>query len=167
MNDNVNMEENKKLRKMIDNSRKLINEEWYDEDDGELSNKEIKILAREMKKFNEYGKALFPDEDRDLIVLAKKITKLAKLAEQYLNDNVDEDFDRVTINRNMKELDSYVEDFQELAKELKEKQERLAALYEDIGVVFNRYFDVKDREEVNFDEKAGKASKNEWLKGKY
>lgn len=166
MNNNVDMEQNRKLREMIDNSRKLINEDWYEEDDDSLSDKEVKILAREMKKFNEYGDALFPDKDRDLIVLAKKITKLAKLAEQYLNQNVDEEFDKVTINRNMDELGSYVEDFQELAKELKEKQERLAALYEDIGVVFNRYFDVKDREEVNFDERSGSASKNEWLKGK-
>lgn len=167
MNNYHDMDENQDLRDMIDNSREVLREAWYESDDS-LTEDEEKILVREMKKFNEYGDALFRGEEEDLGTLAKKLDKLTELAQRFLNKNVDEDFDKVTVNRNIKEINKYIDKFKKIAGEVREKEDRLQALYEDIGVVFNRYFDIADRDEVDFDNpRSGndQKRKNEWHKG--
>lgn len=163
MNNYHDMEDNNKLRELIDNSRSVMKESWYDDETG-LSEDQKKILFREMKKFNEYGDALFREEEEDLLVLSKKLEKLTEFAQEFLNSEVDEEFDRVTINRNIKEISKYIDKFKKLAQEVREKEDRMKALYEDIGIIFNRYFDIEDRDEVSFDD--DKDEKNEWLRGR-
>ncbi len=162
MNNYHDKEKNKELRDMIDSSRELIRESWWEDDDG-LTDDEKEVLFREMKKFNEYGDPLFRSKDESLGVLAKKLEKLTEFAQEFLMRNVDEEFDKVTVNRNIKEINKYIDKFKKIAGEVKEKESRLQALYEDIGVVFNRYFDIEDRKEVDFD--SSKSEKNEWHKG--
>lgn len=162
MNNYHDKDKNEKLRDMIDSSRELIRESWWEDEDG-LTDDEKEVLVREMKKFNEYGDPLFRSKDESLSVLAKKLEKLTEFAQEFLMRNVDEEFDKVTVNRNIKEINKYIDKFKKIAGEVKEKESRLQALYEDIGVVFNRYFDIEDREEVDFD--SSKSEKNEWHKG--
>jgi len=162
MNNYHDKDKNEELRNMIDSSRELIRESWWEEDDG-LTDDEKEVLVREMKKFNEYGDPLFRSKEESLSVLAKKLEKLTEFAQEFLMRNVDEEFDKVTVNRNIKEINKYIDKFKKIAGEVKEKESRLQALYEDIGVVFNRYFDIEDREEVDFD--SSKSEKNEWHKG--
>jgi len=162
MNNYHDKDKNEKLRDMIDSSRELIRESWWEEDNG-LTDDEKEVLVREMKKFNEYGDPLFRSKEESLSVLAKKLEKLTEFAQEFLMRNVDEEFDKVTVNRNIKEINKYIDKFKKIAGEVKEKESRLQALYEDIGVVFNRYFDIEDREEVDFD--SSKSEKNEWHKG--
>lgn len=150
MNKNfTDMKEAEKLRDMINKSREVIREQWYEKKKG-LTEEEENILFREMKKYGKYGDDLY--RDNDLVTMAKKMERISEYAEEYLNSNVDEAFDRVTINRNIKEVNQYIREFKKIAQELKEKEERLQALYEDVGVIFNRYFDVEDRDNVDFDE---------------
>lgn len=162
MNNYHDKDKNEKLRDMIDSTRELIRESWWEDEDG-LTDDEKEVLVREMKKFNEYGDPLFRSKDESLSVLAKKLEKLTEFAQEFLMRNVDEEFDKVTVNRNIKEINKYIDKFKKIAGEVKEKESRLQALYEDIGVVFNRYFDIEDREEVDFD--SSKSEKNEWHKG--
>jgi len=117
MSDNIDMQENRKIREMINNSREMMKENWYEKDES-LAKEEKQILQRELKNFSEYGESLY--RDHDLIELSKKLSRLCEFCQRYLNNNADEPFDKVTINRNMKEISKYIDKFEKLAKELKE-----------------------------------------------
>ncbi len=70
-------------------------------------------------------------------------------------------FDRVTIKRNMKELKGLHEKFQKEALEAKAQEQRLEALYEDMGHVLNRYFEIADVSEEVMRKRLGlRESKN-------
>ena len=52
-------------------------------------------------------------------------------------------FDKVTVSRNMKELTNHSKQFSKIAEEASSVQQRLSALYEDMGMILNRYYDMK------------------------
>jgi hypothetical protein len=53
----------------------------------------------------------------------------------------------------MKELTNHSKAFSKIAEEASSVQQRLAGLYEDMGMILNRYYDIPENEEpVNNDE---------------
>ena len=53
-------------------------------------------------------------------------------------------FDKVTVTRNMKELTNHSKQFSKIAEEASSVQQRLSALYEDMGVILNRYYEIPE-----------------------
>ena len=53
-------------------------------------------------------------------------------------------FDKVTVSRNMKELTNHSKQFSKIAEEASSVQQRLAGLYEDMGSILNRYYDIPE-----------------------
>ena len=121
---------------MIDN--------WF-ENHGTLSEDYQKVLYNELTKFDEYGDSI--NQDQDLNVIAKKFEAITEYAKSYLNENASDSFDQVTINRNIKEIEKKVRKFKKEAKKVQKHSTRLTALYDDIGMKFNRYFEVGGAEE--------------------
>lgn len=121
-----------------------MDKEWF-KDHGKLNEKEKKILYNELKNFDKYGEAIY--QEKDLEKIAEKFEAITEFAESYLNENADS-FDQVTINRNMKEIEKKVRKFKKEAKKVQKHQDRLTALYDDIGVKFNRYFEVGNKKEI-------------------
>ena len=73
-------------------------------------------------------------------------------------------FDKVTVTRNMKELTNHSKSFSKIAEEASSVQQRLAGLYEDMGSILNRYYDIPEgAEQVNKDEE----EKDELQEGDY
>jgi hypothetical protein len=50
----------------------------------------------------------------------------------------------VTVKRNMQELDKMGKSFDKFALEAKAMDERLHSLYEDMGHILNRYYEIAD-----------------------
>lgn len=127
-----------------------MDDNWF-EDHDRLSEDQKKILYNELKNFDEYGDAIY--QDKDLNKIAAKFEAVTEYAKRYLNEQGDS-FDQVTINRNIKEIEKKVRKFKKEAKKVQKHKERLTALYDDIGIKFNRYFEVggkqkSDKEEIN------------------
>jgi len=114
---------------------------WFENYD-RLSEDQKQILFREMEKFTEYGDAIY--QEVDLKELGKKFDALAEFAARYLNEKSD-GFDKVTVNKNVKELNKKVRKFKKEAEKAQKHQERLTALYDDIGRIFDRYFGVGEK----------------------
>jgi hypothetical protein len=73
-------------------------------------------------------------------------------------------FDKVTVTRNMKELTNHSKSFAKIAEEASSVQQRLAGLYEDMGSILNRYYDIPEgAEQINKDEE----DKEELQEGDY
>ena len=60
-------------------------------------------------------------------------------------------FDKVTVNRNMKELTNFSKQFGKISNEAQAVRERLATLYEDMGNILNRYYDIPEVEKHDSD----------------
>ena len=83
----------------------------------------------------------------DIRQVAETLGGIADAAQEYTLREGGDWFDRVTIKRNMSELKKLQTGFEKEAVEAKSQQERLEALYEDMGHVLGRYFEIADLSE--------------------
>ena len=91
-----------------------------------------------------------------ILETAKQLTQIAQAAHNHILGEQDDWFDKVSVNRNMKTLKSSVTEFKKAAKESHILNQRLTGLYEDIGHVLNRYYDINENvDDVSDDEAAG------------
>lgn len=81
--------------------------------------------------------------------VAMEIAKIAELAETTVMEETSDWFDAHTVKRNMSELKKHAGAFSKLAEELDTMQQRASALYDDMGNVLGRYFEMADLEPVS------------------
>jgi hypothetical protein len=98
-------------------------------------------------KYNTYGKAL--KRATTMQEVGGQLAQIAELAEQAVVNEADDWFDSHTLKRNMKEIKSYASDFVKLATEADMINQRMTALYDDMGRILERYFEIPDEEEAN------------------
>ena len=98
-------------------------------------------------KYNEIGS--FIHREGNLKDVAVHLSKLAKTARAHTLSETEDWFDKVSVNRNMKELNVLAGSFSKVATEAQAMQERMSALYEDMGHIINRYYDVSEVEEAS------------------
>ena len=81
--------------------------------------------------------------------------KIAVGASQHALSETDDMFDKVTINRNMKELKGLSGQFSKVSSEAHALQERMSGLYEDMGHILGRYYNIGEGEEKIKSEDSG------------
>ena len=97
------------------------------------------------------GKTLY--QQTSLKETAKSLSNIAEMAATHTVQETEDWFDKVTVSRNMKELTNHSKQFSKIAEEASSVQQRLSALYEDMGVILNRYYDIPEgAEQVDKDE---------------
>ena len=106
-------------------------------------------------KYNEYGDLL--RQEHSLSELAQQLSDIAEYAEYALANEQNDWYDAHTISRNVKEMATYAKEFAKVAKEADSHHLRLQALYDDMGRILERYFDVYDHEKKE-DEQFSNAS---------
>lgn len=123
--------------------KEIYNQVQADQNQPQINIEEVKMRFNEqISTFKQLGEGLYNLSNYKKI--AEQLSSLAESAEQYLISESDSWFDNITIKRNLKELKNYTIDFDKVSGEAQALQERMAALYEDMGVILNRYFDVPD-----------------------
>jgi len=91
----------------------------------------------------------------DIRQVAETLGGIADAAQEYTLREGGDWFDRVTIKRNMTELKKLQTGFEKEAVEASAQQERLEALYEDMGHVLGRYFEIAEITEQQMAERLG------------
>lgn len=91
----------------------------------------------------------------DIRQIAETLGAIADAAQEYTLREAGDWFDKVTIKRNMGELKKLQEKFQNEAKESAAQEQRLEALYEDMGHVLGRYFEIAEISEEQMLERLG------------
>jgi len=120
------------------------------EGNGDRSNLRPPQMTKEQKskildmisKYNEYGKSIYAEHDP--MEVARTLSEIANGVESFLCNESDHWFDEVTIKKNTAGLKKYVQEFAKIAQESKAHQQRLAAVYEDVGHVLGRYFKIEE-----------------------
>ena len=125
-----------------------IVKEKYGEQTQKVSSKQV---TEALKSYNSLGKVLY--QQQSLKETAKSLSNIAEMAATHTVQETEDWFDKVTVSRNMKELTNHSKQFSKIAEEASSVQQRLSALYEDMGVILNRYYDIPEgAEQVDKDE---------------
>jgi len=95
-----------------------------------------------VRNFGIVGKNLY--NSNNIMEVAKQLSNIAESAHNHILSEQDDWFDKISVNKNMKTLKNSVVEFQKTAKEANALNQRLTALYEDIGHVLNRYYDIDE-----------------------
>ena len=104
-----------------------------------------------LQNYNKLGEALY--QQQSLKETAKSLSNIAEMAASHTLQETEDWFDKVTVSRNMKELTNHSKSFSKIAEEASSVQQRLAGLYEDMGSILNRYYDIPEgAEQVDKDE---------------
>ena len=129
----------------------------------DLLNEEDKLqqLPTEIKKhfleiistFGQFGEQM--NRKSDIRTIAETLGGIADAAQEYTLREGGDWFDRVTIKRNMTELKKFQAAFEKEAQEATAQEQRLEALYEDMGHVLGRYFEIADITEQQMAERLG------------
>ena len=116
---------------------KIVKEKY-----GEIGEEKVDIkgLTTEISSYNKLGEAIFGDSN--ITKIAEKLSWIANQAKSHTLSETEEWFDRITVNRNMKELTGLSNSFSKIAGEAKSLQERMGALYEDMGNILGRYYEI-------------------------
>lgn len=129
--------------------KKLVKESWLEEPKT-LTTEEKKMFLEKVKGFNNYSKKIF--RAGRVSETAKELAEMCKMAEVLTLSEVDESFDKITVNRNMKELSNLSKSFLKTSEEADILESRLKTLYDDMGRLFERYYEVDDVEEMMTEE---------------
>lgn len=117
----------------------LIKEEWIER--SPLTEEQKQGLLEKIGNYNNYGQQIYSQSDP--VQVAAELNEIIQFAEKYLSETMDA-FDAITMKRNLKEVKNYAVQFTKTATEHKATGQRLQTLYEDMGQILNRYFDIKD-----------------------
>jgi hypothetical protein len=119
-----------------------------------------------VRNFGIVGKSLY--NNNNIMEVSKQLSQIAESAHNHILGEQDDWFDRISVNKNMKTLKGSVVEFQKTAKEAHMLNQRLTGLYEDIGHVLNRYYDIDeahvyghDDEDSELDEKLDAVGKED------
>ena len=99
-------------------------------------------VSEGVKNYGIVGKSLY--NGSNIMEVANQLAEIAESAHHHILGENDDWFDKVSINKNMKMLKGSVLEFQKTAKESHMLNQRLTGLYEDIGHVLNRYYDIDE-----------------------
>ena len=97
-------------------------------------------LGEALRSYNKLGESLY--QQQSLKETAKSLSKIVEMAATHTVQETEDWFDKVTVSRNMKELTNHSKSFSKIAEEASSVQQRLAGLYEDMGMILNRYYDI-------------------------
>ena len=151
------------IRKTNINEVKVVN--------GKFSLKESldanKSLATDVKKhFLEIISTYNGFEDRmkrpsDIASIAETLGGIVEAASTLTLSEDGDWFDKVTVKRNMRELEKLDKDFGKVASEARSLDNRLQALYEDMGNILSRYYTISDIDPQVMKQRLGEKSKIE------
>lgn len=111
-------------------------------DSPKLSSGQKSKLMDMVGRYNELGQAL--RNEQAIVQTATSLAEIAELAETYACNEAVDWFQTEVVKGDFKRAKNISGDFQKIAKETYAKMQQLNALYEDMGHILERYYEIKD-----------------------
>ena len=127
-------------------------------------------VTEAVRQYSKIGSTVFGGSS--IIETAKQLSKIVENAQGHVLSENDEWFDKVTVNRNMNNLKGMVKEFKKSAIESHQLDQRLRSLYEDMGTILNRYYDIDEaldpvgKEDDDLDNDGDSDESDDYLKNR-
>ncbi len=134
--------------------------------DRKLSNEVKKHFLEIISTYNTFQDQM--KRQSDMTEVANTLGAIVEAAKEMTLRESGDWFDAVTVKRNMQELDKLGKSFDKFAMEAKAMDERLHSLYEDMGHILGRYYEIADISTDTMHERLGNKIVKEgiWPKSK-
>lgn len=103
-----------------------------------------------IKEFNKLGDDVY--RNADLKNLTETVYNIVEFACKRTVDETDDWFDERTANRHVKKLKEAYKVFESTALELHKKQQMFEAVYEEMGMILDRYFTIESLDNLEDDD---------------
>ena len=133
----------------------VSNNPWIKEQD-DTPQINIKELVNSINNYGSLGEHIYGKGS--LKEVAETLSKIAEGAAQHTLSETEDMFDKVTVSRNMKELTGLSKQFGKVAMEANSLQERMSGLYEDMGHILGRYYDISEKHVPGHDDEDSEDS---------
>jgi len=135
-------------------------------EDRKLSNEVKKHFLEIISTYNTFQDQM--KRQSDMTEVANTLGAIVEAAKEMTLRESGDWFDAITVKRNMQELDKMGKSFDKFAVEAKQMDERLHSLYEDMGHILNRYYEIADISTDTMQERLGNKIVKEgiWPKSK-
>ena len=130
---------------------------WLKEED-DTPTIDVKELISKINNYNSLGESIYGKGS--LKEVAESLSSIADGAAQHTLSETEDMFDKVTVSRNMKELTGLSKQFGKVASEANSLQERMSGLYEDMGNILGRYYDIGEMHDVDDEDKESNEGKD-------
>jgi hypothetical protein len=134
------------LKKILENLDKIPSNGKFADENDKLSPQEKKRLMELVSKFNEYGKVLRCEQA--LLETSKTLSEISNMAKKYAMTESSDFLQREVVQRDFKQVEGITKDFTKLSRECYGKIQQLNALYEDMGHVLGRYYEINNLDEI-------------------
>ena len=104
----------------------------------------VKELVSSIQNYGSLGEHIYGKGS--LKETAQTLSQMAEGAAQHTLSETEDMFDKVTVSRNMKELTGLSKQFGKVATEANSLQQRMSGLYEDMGNILGRYYEIGEGE---------------------
>ena len=124
-------------------------------------------VTEAIRNYGRVGEALY--KTSGILEAAKQLSEMASAAQNHVLSETNDWFDSVSVKRNMKELKGLTGQFKKTAVEANATNQRLSALYEDMGNILNRYYEIDEamdpvgKEDGDIDNDGDKDDSDEYL----
>ena len=95
-----------------------------------------------VRNFGIVGKTLY--NNSNIMEVAKQLSEIAESAHHHILGEEADWFDKISVNKNMGSLKGMVKEFKKTANEANSVNQRLTSLYEDMGHILNRYYEINE-----------------------
>ena len=140
------------------------NPESWDKSENKM---DVSRFLQDVSEYGNIGREIY--RETNLKDIAIKLSEIVESAKIHTVNETDDWFDKVSVKRNMKELGGLANSFIKVAKESNSLQRRMETLYEDMGNILGRYYEIKDtgsiqEKEVKNLDRPQKGGKEEYQK---
>ncbi len=115
------------------------NPESWNESESKM---DVSRFLKDVSEYGNIGREIY--RETNLKDIAIKLSEIVESAKIHTMNETDDWFDKVSVKRNMKELGGLANSFIKVAKESNALQRRMETLYEDMGNILGRYYEIKD-----------------------
>lgn len=130
------------LKKIVENMDKMPSTLSGFNQTPKLTAEQKNKLMDMVGRYNELGNKLRLEQS--LIETAQALSEISELAETYACNEASDWFATEVVKRDFKRARNISTDFQKIAKECHGRVQQLNALYEDMGHILERYYEISD-----------------------
>jgi hypothetical protein len=130
------------LKKIVENMDKMPSTLSGFNQTPKLTAEQKNKLMDMVSRYNELGNKLRLEQS--LIETAQALSEISELAETYACNEAADWFATEVVKRDFKRARNISGDFQKIAKECHGRVQQLNALYEDMGHILERYYEISD-----------------------
>jgi cell fate (sporulation/competence/biofilm development) regulator YlbF (YheA/YmcA/DUF963 family) len=112
------------------------------DDKPKLTKEQKKKLLEMVAAFNNYGKVF--DKMDELVTTANALEEIANMAETFSVNESGEWFSANKVIKDFADVKKRTAEFKKYSKECYTRMQEMAALYEDVGHVLKRYYQIQD-----------------------